>query len=80
MHKPTAKDLRQHERLKYLLRLADSSMAEISRELGLKQNTLTTVSKGYGRSKRIQNAIAAKLGKAPEKIWPERYEVKGGTK
>lgn len=75
MHKPTAKDLRQHERLKYLLRLADSSMAEISRELGLKQNSVTTVSKGYGRSKRIQNAIAAKLGKAPEQIWPERYEA-----
>ncbi len=80
MHKPTARDLRQHEWSKYLLRLAGSSMAEISLELGLKQNTVSTVSKGYGRSRRIQSAIAAKLGKAPEKIWPDRYALKGGAK
>jgi lambda repressor-like predicted transcriptional regulator len=51
-------------------------MAEISRELGLKQNTVSTVSKGYGRSKRVQYAIAVKLGKRPEQIWPERYATK----
>lgn len=76
MHKPTAMDFRKHEKIKMELRLADSSLADISRTLELHQSTVTSVSQGYGRSERIQNAIAAKLGKSPKEIWPKRYRTR----
>jgi lambda repressor-like predicted transcriptional regulator len=50
-------DLEKHERLKYELRISGSSLAEISRELGLTQTSVSTVCQGYRRSHRIQTAI-----------------------
>lgn len=80
MHRPTPTDLRKHERIKFELRLAGSSLAKVSRSLGLAQSTVSVVSMGHGRSHRIQEAIASELGKTPEELWPKRYRTKGGLK
>lgn len=80
MHRPTPTDLRKHERIKFELRLVGSSLAKVSRSLGLAQSTVSVVSMGHGRSHRIQAAIALELGKTPEELWPKRYRTKGGLK
>ena len=36
-------------------------------------NTITIVSKGYRRSKRIEQAIADAIGTSPAALWPSRY-------
>jgi lambda repressor-like predicted transcriptional regulator len=70
-----ALSLRQHERIKRRLRKQGSSLAEIARELAVAKTTVTSVSQGYRRSRRIEAAIAAKLGSTPQQLWPARYPV-----
>ena len=65
--------LEQHERIKMQLRVAGSSLAEVARELGVAGSTVTSVSQGYRRSRRIESAIADKLGVALDSLWPDRY-------
>lgn len=65
--------LEQHERIKMRLRLAGSSLAEVARELSVAGTTVTSVSQGYRRSRRIESAIADKLGVTPGSLWPDRY-------
>lgn len=65
--------LEHHERIKMRLRLAGSSLAHVARELGLAPTTVTSVSQGMRRSRRVEAAIAAKLGVVPAALWPERY-------
>lgn len=65
--------LRQHERIKMRLRLGGCSLADIARELGVARTTVTSVSQGYRRSRRIEGAIADKLGVTPAQLWPDRY-------
>jgi Ner family transcriptional regulator len=72
-------ELEQHERIKMRLRIAGSSLAEVSRELGVAGTTVTSVSQGYRRSRRIEGAIAAKLGVAAASLWPDRYPAGSGN-
>ncbi|NJM00315.1 MAG: transcriptional regulator [Synechococcaceae cyanobacterium SM2_3_2] len=60
------------EEIKAQLRLIGSSLASVARELGVKKQTVNTVVVGKGRSKRIEMAIAQKLGLTVEEVWPER--------
>ncbi len=55
------------------LRLAGSSLAEVARELGVAGTTVTSVSQGYRRSRRIESAIADKLGVVASSLWSDRY-------
>lgn len=64
---------RQHERIKMQLRLHGSSLADVARELSVARTSVTSVSQGTHRSRRIEAAIAGKLGQSPEQLWPERY-------
>ena len=64
---------RQHERIKFWLKLKGSSLAQIARELQVAPTTVTTVSQGMRRSRRIEAAIADRLGMAPSRLWPDRY-------
>jgi Ner family transcriptional regulator len=66
-------ELELHERIKMRLRLAGSSLADVARGLDVAGTTVTSVSQGYRRSRRIEAAIAAKLGVRPVDLWPERY-------
>ena len=65
--------LEQHERIKMRLRLVGSSLADIARELGVRATTVSSVSQGYRRSRRIEAAIAHKLGLTAERLWEARY-------
>lgn len=55
------------------LRLAGSSLAEIARELDVAATTVTCVSQGYRRSRRIEAAIAQKLAISVDELWRDRY-------
>lgn len=66
-------DLKKHERLKFRLRLAGSSMAKIARQLGISQSSVTVVCQGYRKSHRVQTEIAEHLGTTPQKLFPDRY-------
>ncbi|MDX2270357.1 MAG: helix-turn-helix domain-containing protein [Cyanobacteriota bacterium] len=61
------------EEIKAQLRLKGSSLAGVSRELGVTKQTVNAVLAGKGRSKRIETAIAQKLGLSVEEVWPDRY-------
>lgn len=69
-------DLQFHELLKYRLRSAGSSMAQIARSLGISQSSVTVVSQGYRRSHRIQEEIARQLNTTPQDLFPDRYSGK----
>lgn len=51
----------QRELIKYCLRIKGSSLAKISRELGISLSTVSQVCSGSRKSKRVQSAIALKL-------------------
>lgn len=63
----------EHERIKMRLRLVGSSLADVARELSVTPTTVTSVSQGYRRSRRVESAIAEKLGIAPHELWRDRY-------
>lgn len=68
---------KQHERIKMRLRMAGTSLAQIARDLGVAATTVTSVSQGARRSRRIENAIAHHLSTTAAKLWPERYASAG---
>ena len=65
--------LRQHERIKCWLRLKGSSLAQIARDLNVTPTTVTIVSQGLRRSRRIESAIALRLGVTADRLWPDKY-------
>jgi len=76
MRQPSLAEIRKHERIKFELRRAGTSLADVSRELCLSQASVSNVSMGHRRSERIQAAIASHLGKSPQQVWPRRYPNK----
>lgn len=77
MRTPSKQSLDAHERVKAELRIRGTSLAQVSRELGVSDSWLTLVGKGFYRSKRIEKALADALGTTPEKLYPERYQEEG---
>ncbi len=69
-------DLEIHERVKFNLRMKQSSLAKLSRELGVSCGAVALVSRGRKRSRRIERAIAEKLSTTPEALYPSRYAKK----
>ena len=66
MRTPTKADLDAHERLKAELRIRGTSLAQISRDLGVSDSALTLVGKRMCRSQRIEKALALAVGASPE--------------
>lgn len=64
---------KRHEQIKQRLRQAGTSLADVARELEVRPTTVTSVSQGFRRSRRIEHLIAAKLSTSPAKLWPDRY-------
>lgn len=62
-----------HEMVRARLRLARTSFSNIARELGITPASVSLVSQGRRRSRKVERTIADKLGTQPEKIWPGRY-------
>ena len=68
-------DLLLHERNKYLLRAAGSSMADVAKACGVRQSTVTVVSQGYRRARKIESEIARRRGTSAEQLFPDRYHT-----
>ncbi|MBN8736345.1 MAG: helix-turn-helix domain-containing protein [Xanthomonadales bacterium] len=66
---------KRHEQIKMRLRLMGSSLSDVARELGVAATTVTSVSQGARRSRRIEALIAVKLKTTPARLWPDRYAV-----
>ncbi len=64
----------RHERVKYLLRLNQSSLSDVAASLGISISTVSIVSQGRGKSQRVQASISQIIGIPIEKIWPEQYQ------
>ncbi|WP_353014030.1 helix-turn-helix domain-containing protein [Ruegeria sp. SCP10] len=58
----------RREYIKYQLRLRGTTLAEISRELGVSTATMSQVCLGVRRSDRVLSAIADKLGVSLEAL------------
>lgn len=56
-----------------MLKIKKSSFSAIAKELGTSRQAIQKAQ--TKRNKRIEGAIAAKIGYAPELIWPERYQT-----
>jgi lambda repressor-like predicted transcriptional regulator len=67
------KEVALRENLKYRLRLLGHSFSSIAEELEINTGAISNCCSGVIKSKRIQSAIAAKLGEDPASIWPSRY-------
>lgn len=55
----------------YQLRLAGSSFSAIARELGVTRGAVRKAT--WMSYPKMERAIARKIGRRPEDIWPERY-------
>jgi lambda repressor-like predicted transcriptional regulator len=64
-----------HERVKAALAVNGCTLAQVARELGVAASTVTIVSQGDRRSRRVETAIARAAGKEPAHLWPERYPM-----
>lgn len=61
-------DLDLRASIKARLKGTGSGINALARELGIAPGAITTVSQGYHRSQRIQEAIAARIGTTPEAL------------
>ena len=61
----------RHDHIKAELKLRGISFSEIARQLGVTCASVTMVSQGRSMSRRIQNAIASRLGMPTEVLFPE---------
>ena len=57
-----------HERLKAELRIRGTSLAQIARDLGVTNTTVSLVALGKQRSRRVERALAT----TPAGLFPER--------
>ncbi|MDB6181054.1 helix-turn-helix domain-containing protein [Paracoccus fistulariae] len=67
-------DQTQHREIRRRLRASGSSFLKIARELAITPTTVVTASLGRCKSRRVEEAIAGKLGTSPEALWPDRYD------
>lgn len=63
--------LERHEFIKSTLRLNNTSLAALGRELGVGNSTMTTVSQGIARSKRVQQRLALAVNMPVDELFPE---------
>jgi lambda repressor-like predicted transcriptional regulator len=66
-------DEEKHGWIKRALSLRGTSLSEIARAQGVKPSTVSLVSTGWRRSRRVELAIASALELSPEEVWPDRY-------
>jgi lambda repressor-like predicted transcriptional regulator len=73
-------DDRRHAQIKGALGLKGLSLSDIARSLAVTPSSVSIVSRGFRRSRRIEQAIADALGETPEAVWPGRYRERPQTK
>lgn len=62
-----------HAKVRAALAARGCTLAQVARELGVAPSTVTIVSQGDRRSKRVETAIAFAAGAEPSTLWPDRY-------
>lgn len=62
-----------HLQIKEALHTRGLSFGGIARDQGVAKATISIVSRGYRRSRRLEKAIADALNVEPAQLWPERY-------
>lgn len=67
-------DDKQHARIKSALALRGLTLSSLARELEVAPTTVSIVSRGFRRSRRIERAIAEAVGCSPAELWPLRYQ------
>ena len=67
-------DEKRHNRIKAALQLRGSSLSAVARDLNVTPTTVSTVSRGFRRSRRIEDKIASELGCKAAELWPDRYK------
>lgn len=67
------RDDRNHQWIKIALKMRSTSLTAIAARLGVTPSTVCMVSRGAGRSRRIEAAIAEVIGYSPAELWPDRY-------
>lgn len=65
-----------HHWIRTALKKRGLSMTDIARRLDVTPTTVCMVSRGAGRSRRVEQAIADAIGFGQHEIWPERYAVR----
>ena len=65
--------LEVHRQIMRRLRERQSNMARLSRDLGVTQGSLSLITRGIHRSKRLARAIAEALDTTPEQLFTDRY-------
>ncbi|PTQ66847.1 helix-turn-helix domain-containing protein [Celeribacter persicus] len=63
----------RHERIKCALRISGSSFSDIAAELGIKPHSVSEVSLGTSRSRRVERALATALSTPVETLFDDRY-------
>lgn len=63
----------RHAEIKAALHSRGLSLGAIARAEKVATTTVSLVSRGHGRSRRLEQAIAHALNLKPEQLWPERY-------
>lgn len=61
-------DDKRHARIKSALSLKRISLSDIARSLAVTPSTVSIVSRGFRRSRRVEQAIADALGQRPEEM------------
>lgn len=69
-------DREKHAKVKYLLALAGSSFSDVAARLGVSASTVSAVSLGRSRSRRIEAELSKRTGVPEVELWPERLNGK----
>lgn len=72
-------DLARHADIRKRLSAVGLSISALAREVGVAPETITIVSQGYRRSRRVESELASALGTTPERLFPERYTAEEGS-
>ena len=72
-------DRQKHAKIRYLLAMAGLSFSDIAATLGVSPSTVSAVSLGRSRSRRIEMEISMRIGVPEPELWPERLSGKSET-
>ena len=70
----------EHERLTTEVRRRGTSLSRVAAQMGVFPGSVTAVSQGIRRSKRIEEELATAIGTTPEKLFPDRYTSEETTR
>lgn len=69
-------DDKRHSQIKSALGLKGLTLSDIARGLDVTPSTVSIVSRGFRRSRRVESAIAEALGLTCSELWPDRQPRK----